>query len=168
MAFAVTGKFGINYTQPNYVLGTDDTGELYDSTTNEVYDRGIVAPVIEIAQDLYVGEISFGVSYEQGYEAGTESFDAVPVYAKAKAYLLPVDIKPYVFGSYGKVYYVVEENVDMEDGQFYNLGAGLHVQGVDIEVGMNRTNATRNNADMVYGSFYITFIAGPEALEIIQ
>ncbi len=166
--FSLELSVGIIYQQPNYVLNTDTTGALYDEVSNSIYENNIIAPVFELTQDLEIGKISLGASYEYGYKAGLETFDAIPTYVSGTLYLLPLDIAPYIHGSYENVFYINEKNVDMSEGKGIKVGVGLVVEGVYVEVGMKNTNAKRNGIDMVYGGFYFQVKAGPEALVILK
>ncbi len=166
--FSLDLGVGIIYQQANYVFNTNTTSALYDEVSNEIYENNIVAPVFELSQDLKFGRISLGLSYEYGYKNEVETFDALPTYLSGTLYLLPIDIKPYIHGSFENVFYLNEKNIDMSEGRGIKVGVGLVIEGVYAEVGMKNTNAKRNGADMVYGGFYFQVKAGPEALVILN
>lgn len=153
-SLALDYTIGLSYKQAGYSEGNDST-KLVDQTAMIMYDEPVLSASIELIQDIYVGYIGAGASYEQGYKIGTESFDALPVYGILKINIFPGDIQPYIHGKYGKTYYQNVEGVTLVDGEFYSVGAGIKAEGVILEISVEAKSGERNGVKFVNGG--VTF-----------
>lgn len=156
-AFALSVNVGASYQKASYTV---DTG-LFDAISGDNvhdYDDPVLALNLEVTQGFIFGELGAGASYEQGYKIGAISYDAVPVYGIAKLNLFPVGVKPYISAKYGRIFYVNQDNIDLDNGEYLSLGLGVTlIDTLQLEGSLNaQKTKTSGGTDLINGSYGLT------------
>lgn len=157
-AFALSVNVGASYQKASY---TFDTG-LFDAVSGDNvhdYDDPVLALNVELTQGFIFGELGAGASYEQGYSINNViKYDAVPVYAIAKINLFPVGVKPYISAKYGRIFYMNQENIDLNNGEYLSLGLGVTlIDTLQLEGSLNaQKTETADGTDIINGSYGLT------------
>ncbi len=154
LIFTIDFKLGATLKQAGYTT-SKNTQDLIDGNGVIKYDDPILAINGELTQDILIGEIGLGASFEQGYRVKDESFDAVPVYGLFKLKVLPIPPHPYVNARYGKTLYQNVQGVTLTDGEFYSIGAGITVDNLEIEISAEGKDGKRNGENFINGGFQL-------------
>lgn len=150
--FAIGVNIGATVSQAQYA----DTSNAFDiltgsGTVQKDYQDPIYAVNVEVTQNILIGDIGIGASYEQGYKRQDgETFNAIPIYGLVRINLFPILIKPYVTVKYGTTIFTNISNSSTYTGaQTVGLGVGITVMDMlTIEGAANGTVVKRNGTDI--------------------